>query len=67
MSRENNSFDVEWYFRENPERERFYEIFFAMCRKHNIKWENADEEQKALIEKLTWEAFENEHKNNDYA
>ena len=32
--------DAEWYCRKDPEEERFYEIFFQLCRKYSAEtWE----------------------------
>ena len=45
--------DVEWYCRQDPEAERFYNIFFKLCRKYNISWTSADEKEKAFIEEVT--------------
>ena len=28
--------DAEWYCQKDPERERFYENFFQMCRKYGV-------------------------------
>ena len=45
--------DAEWYFRQDPETERYYDIFFSLCRKYNISWTTATEEEKAFIEEQT--------------
>ena len=29
--------DAEWYFRKDPEEERFYEIFFQLCQKYDVR------------------------------
>ena len=29
--------DAAWYCRHDPEEERFYEIFFKLCKKYNVK------------------------------
>lgn len=48
--------DAEWYCRQDPEAERFYNIFFRLCRKYNISWASADE--KAFIEEVTRVTYE---------
>ena len=50
--------DVEWYCRQDPEAERFYNIFFKLCRKYNISWTSADEKEKAFIEEVTRVSYE---------
>lgn len=50
--------DAEWYFRRDPERERFYQMFFSLCRKYNVRWASADETKKAFIEKETRATYE---------
>ncbi len=52
--------DAEWYCRKNPEEERFYEIFFALCRKYRVSWASADEKEKAFIEEITRVTYERE-------
>ena len=52
--------DAEWYCRKDPEEERFYEIFFALCRKYHVSWANADEKEKAFIEEITRVTYERE-------
>ena len=50
--------DAEWYCRRNPEEDRFYEIFFLMCRKYGVRWTTATLEEQRLIEKATKIAYE---------
>lgn len=50
--------DAEWYCRQDPEAERFYNIFFRLCRKYNISWASADEKEKAFIEEVTRVTYE---------
>lgn len=50
--------DAEWYFRRDPERERFYQIFFSLCRKYNVRWASADEKEKSFIEEMTRVTYE---------
>lgn len=35
--KENPASNAEWYCRKDPEGERFYEIFFQMCRKYGVR------------------------------
>lgn len=44
---------AEWYCRKDPEEERFYQIFFSLCRKYKVHWASADEKEKAFIEEVT--------------
>ena len=44
--------DAEWYFRKEPETERFYEIFFQLCRKYNVHWASATLKEKELLKRL---------------
>ena len=50
--------DAEWYFRKDPERERFDEIFFQMCRKYGVRWGKATEKEQAFIEEVTRVTYE---------
>ena len=50
--------DVEFYCRQDSEAERFYNIFFKLCRKYNISWASADEKEKAFIEEVTRVSYE---------
>lgn len=50
--------DAEWYFRRDPEDERFYEIFFQLCRKYNVRWASASEKEKEFIEEVTRVTYE---------
>lgn len=50
--------DAEWYCRKDSEEERFYQIFFSMCRKYNVRWASADEKEKAFIEEVTRVTYE---------
>ena len=42
----------------DEERERFYTIFFKMCRKYNVAWASANDKEKAFIEEVTRVAYE---------
>jgi hypothetical protein len=53
--------DAEWYCRNNPEEERFYEIFFQMCHKHGVRWTSATQEERRFIEEVTKVAYTSEH------
>ena len=50
--------DAEWYCRRDPEADRFYDIFFAMCRKYGVRWTSADEKEKQFIEEITRVTYE---------
>ena len=50
--------DAEWYFRKDPEEERFYDIFFQLCRKYNIRWASASDKERAFIEEITRVTYE---------
>ena len=41
--------DAEWYCRKDPEADRFYEVFFEMCRKYHVRWCSASEKERAFI------------------
>ena len=50
--------DAEWYFRKDPEADRFYDIFFRMCHKYSVSWASASEKERAFIEELTRVSYE---------
>lgn len=50
--------DAEWYCRKDPETERFYEIFFWLCRKYNVRWASADQRERQFIEEVTRVTYE---------
>ena len=50
--------DAEWYCRQDPEAERFYNIFLKLCRKYNVSWASADEKEKAFIEEVARVTYE---------
>lgn len=52
--------DAEWYCRRDPEEERFYEIFFSICRKYRISWASATETEKAFAEEVTRVTYEHD-------
>lgn len=58
--KENPASDAEWYCRKDPEGERFYEIFFQMCRKYGVRWASADEKERGFIEEITRVTYERE-------
>ena len=43
--------DAAWYCRKDAEEERFYEIFFQLCRKYSVRWASATPKEKSFIEK----------------
>ena len=50
--------DAEWYCRKDPEADRFYEVFFEMCRKYHVRWCSASEKERAFIEEVTRVTYE---------
>lgn len=42
-----------WYFQKDPEAERYYNLFFAFCRKFNVNWSSANEKERYFIEEVT--------------
>ena len=52
--------DAEWYCRKDSEEERFYEIFFQVCRKYRVRWVSADEKERQFIEEVTRVIYERE-------
>ena len=50
--------DAEWYCRRDPEEERFYEIFFQICRKYGVHWASATPKEQAFIEEVTRVTYE---------
>ena len=52
--------DAELYFRRDAEEERFYEIFFSVCRKYAIRWSSATEKEKFFAEEVTRVTYERE-------
>lgn len=58
--KENPASDAKWYCREDQEGDRFYEIFFQMCRKYGVRWASADEKERSFIEEVTRVTYERE-------
>ena len=50
--------DAELYCRKDEERERFYEIFFSVCRKYAIHWPSASPAEKLFAEEVTRVTYE---------
>lgn len=50
--------DAMWYCRKDPEEDRFYEIFFQLCQKYNVRWTSASEKEKHFIEEVTRVTYE---------
>ena len=50
--------DAQWYCRRDAEEERFYSIFFKLCRKYDVSWASASEKEKAFIEEVTRVTYE---------
>lgn len=55
--------DVAWYCRSDSEEERFYEIFFGICRKHRISWASAPQREKMFVEEVTRVTYERDGAN----
>lgn len=45
--------DAEWYCKKKPEADKYYRIFFEMCRKYNVSWGKASEQEKYFVEEVT--------------
>ena len=58
--KENPASDAAWYCRRDAEEERFYEIFFQMCRKYAVRWASANEKERWFIEEITRVTYERE-------
>ena len=50
--------DAEWYCRKDPEEERFYDIFFQLCRKYDVRWASASLKERQFIEEVTRVTYE---------
>lgn len=50
--------DAQWYCQKNPEAERFYDIFFAICKKYHVSWVSASAKEKAFIEEVARVTYE---------
>ncbi|MEY8261760.1 hypothetical protein AALA80_15655 [Oscillospiraceae bacterium 50-60] len=59
-ARKTNVSDAEWYCRKDPEAERFYEIFFQLCQKYNVRWASAGEKERQFIEEVTRVTYEHD-------
>ncbi len=46
------------YCRKDAEEERFYEIFFQLCRKYSVRWASATPKEKDFIEEVTRVTYE---------
>lgn len=55
--------DAAWYFQRDPESERYYEIFFALCSKYRVNWPSASEKEKFFIEEATRVTYERDKAN----
>lgn len=55
--------DAAWYCRRDSEEERFYEIFFGICRKYRISWASASQREKAFAEEVTRVTYERDRAN----
>lgn len=52
--------DTAWYYRHDPEEERFYKIFLKLCKKHNVRWASADEKEKQFLSEVARVTYEKE-------
>ncbi len=52
------SSDAAWYCRKDPEADHFYDIFFRLCQKYNIRWASANEKERQFIEEVTRITYE---------
>ena len=50
--------DAAWYCRNDPEEERFYQLFFQLCQKYDVRWANATPEEQKFIEEITRVTYE---------
>ncbi len=51
VEKDNNNLplsDAGWYFHKDSEKERFYNLFFQLCRKYGVRWSTATPEEKEL-------------------
>ena len=60
MSDEKNMSDAEWYCRKDPEEDLFYEIFFQLCQKYDVRWASATPKEQKFIEEVTRVTYERE-------
>jgi hypothetical protein len=52
------SSDAQWYCRQDTEEDRFYEIFFQLCRKYRVSWASASDKERQFIEEITRVTYE---------
>ena len=50
--------DATWYCRKDAEEERFYELFFQLCRKYGVRWASADEKEKQFLSEVARVTYE---------
>ncbi len=55
--------DAALYCRSDPEEERFYEMFFDVCRKYRISWASASQREKTFVEEVTRVTYERDRAN----
>lgn len=51
---------AKWYCQKNETADLYYSIFYAVCKKYNIRWTSADNKEKAFAEEITRVTFERE-------
>ena len=49
---------AEWYCCKDSKTERFYEIFFWLCRKYNVRWASAEQKERQFIDEVTRVTYE---------
>lgn len=59
-SKKRTASDAEWYCRKDLEEERFYEIFFQLCRKYPVQWTSVTPQTRQFIEEVTRVTYERE-------
>lgn len=47
-----------WYCCHDPEEERYYEMFFRLCKKYNFQWVSADEKEKQFLSEVVRVTYE---------
>ena len=50
--------DAAWYCRNDLEEERFYQIFFQLCQKYDVRWASATPKEQKFIEEVTRVTYE---------
>ena len=53
------------YFQRDPERDAFYRIFYATCRRFHVTWSDASPEVRAFVEEAARVAYEQDKARRD--